>query len=54
MVKTVSELVSCVKNYRKKTKKQKEGSTCMHASGGRLAHGWLVGSERDGGGHVGG
>jgi hypothetical protein len=34
MVKTISELESRVKNYRGKTKKQKDGSaTCMHASG---------------------
>jgi hypothetical protein len=32
-VKTVSELESRVKNYRAKTKKQKDGSACMHASG---------------------
>jgi hypothetical protein len=35
MVKTVSELESHVKNYRGKTKKQKDGSACMHASGWR-------------------
>jgi hypothetical protein len=35
MVKTVSELESRVKNYRGKTKKQKDGSACMHASGWR-------------------
>jgi hypothetical protein len=45
MVKTVSELESRVKNYRGKTKKQKEGSACMHASGGREMEvgTWLVG-----------
>jgi hypothetical protein len=44
MVKTISELESRVKNYRGKTKKQNEGSACMHASGWR--------EMEVGGGHV--
>jgi hypothetical protein len=59
MVKTVSELESRVKNYHGKTKKQKDGSACMHASGWREMEvggdmwlaGWL---EGDGGGHLAG
>jgi hypothetical protein len=45
MVKTVSELESREKNYHKKTKKQKDGSACMHASGWREMEvgTWLVG-----------
>jgi hypothetical protein len=45
MVKTVSELESRVKNYHGKTKKQKDGSTCMHGSGWREMEvgTWLVG-----------
>jgi hypothetical protein len=31
-VKAVFELEFCVKNYRGKTKKQKDGSACMHVS----------------------
>jgi hypothetical protein len=45
IVKTISELESRVKNYRGKTKKQKEGSACMHA---------CIRWEGDGGGHVAG
>jgi hypothetical protein len=51
MVKTVSVFESGVKNYRGKTKKQKDGSACMRQVGVR---GWLVGCEGDGGGHVAG
>jgi hypothetical protein len=54
MVKTVSELESRVKNYRGTTKKQKEGSACMHALGGREMEvgggnvaGWLVVREME-------
>jgi hypothetical protein len=47
MVETVSELESRVKNYHAKTKKQKDGSACMHAlegdGGERWACGWLAG-----------
>jgi hypothetical protein len=45
MVKTVSVFESGVKNYRGKTKKQKDGSACMRQVGVR---GWLVGCEGDG------
>jgi Ni,Fe-hydrogenase I large subunit len=45
MVNTVSELESHVKNYHGKTKKQNDGSACMHASGWR--------EMEVGGGHVG-
>jgi hypothetical protein len=41
MVKTISELESRVKNYRGKTKNQKEGSACMGDGGGHVA-GWLA------------
>jgi hypothetical protein len=40
MVRTVSELESRVKNYRGKTKKQKDGSACMCQVGGRWS--WEV------------
>jgi hypothetical protein len=54
MVKTISELESCVKNYHGKTKKHKDGSACMHAlgwremevRGGHVA-GWLVVREME-------
>jgi hypothetical protein len=54
MVKTVSELESRVKNYRRKTKKQKDGYAYMRQVGGRWrwTRGWLVGCEGDGDGHV--
>jgi hypothetical protein len=59
MVKTISELESRVKNCHGKTKKQKDGSACMHAcvrlegdEVERWACGWLVGCEVDGGRHV--
>jgi hypothetical protein len=44
-VKIVSELESRVKNYRGKTKKQKDGSACMHVSSWREMEvgTWMVG-----------
>jgi hypothetical protein len=54
MVKIVFELESRVKNYRGKTKKQKEGFACMLASGGREMEvggrhvvGWLAVREME-------
>jgi hypothetical protein len=57
MVKTVSELESHAKNYHIKTKKQKDRSRCMHASGWREMEvstwlfgpvvGWLAGASNN-------